>query len=151
MIQRMGIVDAAVRSRMMSGIRARDTKPELFIRRGLHALGLRFRVHCSHLPGKPDLSFPRFKVVVFVNGCFWHRHGCSNSKIPKNRLEFWSQKLQANVDRDRRTVSALCEQQWRVATVWECSIRRAVKSEKSELLVALSDWIRHGKTRTLVM
>ncbi len=131
----------------MSGIRGRDTQPELAVRRALHAAGLRFRLHYKGLPGKPDLVLPRYKAVVLVHGCFWHQHGCANSKLPKSRPEFWLPKLQANVERDEKTKIALQAAGWRVATVWECSVRSAVKAGNPTLYLALEAWIRsNGKT-----
>ncbi len=111
------------RSRNMAAIKARDTKPEMAVRRFLHRSGLRYRLHRKDLPGKPDLVFPLYKAVVFVHGCFWHRHkGCSNSVMPKSNREFWREKLGSNVERDRRNVAALTEAGWRVFIVWECEI-----------------------------
>jgi DNA mismatch endonuclease (patch repair protein) len=107
----------------MSRIRGRDTKPELLLRRGLHARGLRFRLHRKDLPGCPDLIFPRFRAVVFVHGCFWHRHACPMFKVPETRREFWLKKISQNVKRDRKAVVALQHEGWRVLTVWECALR----------------------------
>lgn len=107
----------------MSRIRGRDTKPEMLIRHGLHALGLRYRLHDRRLPGCPDLVFARHRAVVFVHGCFWHAHGCALSKLPATRREFWREKLRNNSARDRRAVEALRAAGWRVLVVWECAIR----------------------------
>jgi DNA mismatch endonuclease (patch repair protein) len=145
------ITDAATRSRMMSGIRGRDTQPELVVRRTLHATGLRFRLHYKGLPGKPDLVFPRHKAVVLVHGCFWHQHGCANSKLPKSRPEFWLPKLQSNVERDERTNLAIREAGWRVATIWECTVRRAAKNQDATVFLQLADWIRQGVTTALLL
>lgn len=136
------ITNAANRSRMMSGIRGRDTQPELSVRRALHKLGLRFRLHKKDLPGKPDLVFPRYNTIVFVHGCFWHQHGCSNSPLPKSRPEFWIPKLQKNGERDERAKAALIALGWRVAIVWECSIRQATKNNDDALYLRLALWIR---------
>lgn len=117
------VVDKATRSRMMSGIRGKNTKPELLVRKALHALGFRFRLHVKELPGKPDLVFPKHRAVVFVQGCFWHRHQqCRYAAVPKSNVEFWAEKLDENRKRD-----VLHEQQlkilgWRVFTIWECEI-----------------------------
>lgn len=119
------VVTPEVRSRMMSGIRGRDTRPELVVRRALHARGLRFRLHGTDLPGHPDLVFPRFRAVVFVHGCFWHQHpGCRFAYRPKTRVEFWSSKLDSNVLRDERRTRELTEAGWRVFVVWECQVGR---------------------------
>ena len=105
----------------MSGIRGRDTKPELTVRRYLHARGLRFRLHVRELPGRPDIVLPRYRSVVFVHGCFWHRHpGCRFAYQPKSRREFWEAKLDGNAERDARHQLMLEAARWRVLTVWEC-------------------------------
>jgi DNA mismatch endonuclease, patch repair protein len=143
------ITDATTRSRMMSGIKGRDTLPELVVRRALHAAGLRFRLHHKGLSGKPDLVFPRYKAVVLVHGCFWHQHGCANSKLPKSRPEFWLLKLQANAERDKKTNCALQGAGWRVATVWECSVRSAVKAGDPTLYRALEGWIRSHSEKAI--
>lgn len=145
------ITNAANRSRMMSGIRGRDTQPELSVRRALHKLGLRFRLHKKDLPGKPDLVFPKYNTIVFVHGCFWHQHGCSNSRMPKTKPEFWVPKLQANRERDERTQDALIALGWRLAIVWECSVRRAEKNSDDTIYMRLAEWIRKGKDTLLVV
>jgi len=117
------IVDKATRSRMMSGIRGRDTRPEIAVRRFLHAAGLRFRLHVRYLPGRPDIVLPRYNSVVFVHGCFWHRHeGCKFAYAPKSRADFWREKFNSNVARDARDVEALKGAGWKVYTVWECEV-----------------------------
>jgi DNA mismatch endonuclease (patch repair protein) len=117
------IVDRATRSRMMAGIRGRNTKPELVVRSALHRLGLRFRLHARDLPGRPDLVFPRFRAVVHVHGCFWHRHrNCRFAYVPRSNQAFWSNKFQENVQRDRRNDRELRKLGWRIFTLWECQI-----------------------------
>ena len=114
------IVDRATRSRMMSGIRGKDTKPEIVVRSFLHRSGLRFRLHAK-LPGKPDLIFPKYKTVVFVHGCFWHRHkNCRFATSPSTNAEFWKEKFDANVRRDRSTTTALRKLRWKVLLIWSC-------------------------------
>jgi DNA mismatch endonuclease (patch repair protein) len=117
------IVDAATRSRMMSGIRGRNTRPELLVRRFLFGAGLRYRLHPRSLRGTPDLVLPRHRAVVFVHGCFWHRHrGCRFAYRPKSNEEFWRAKLDGNVARDAEVETALRQEGWRVFTIWECSV-----------------------------
>ncbi|WP_076443079.1 very short patch repair endonuclease [Bosea sp. TND4EK4] len=132
------IVDQQTRSRMMSGIRGKNTNPELAIRCGLHARGFRFRLHSMKVRGRPDLILPRYHAAIFVNGCFWHRHeGCRYATNPSTRPSFWQTKFEANVARDRAVREALLEDGWRVATVWECGLRRPDHAAASiELLAA---------------
>lgn len=116
----MDVVDKATRSRMMSGIRGKDTKPELRVRSHLHRTGLRYRLHAK-LPGKPDLVFPKHRTVVFVHGCFWHRHeNCRYSTTPQSNADFWQTKFAANVKRDALVQEQLTALGWRVLVVWGC-------------------------------
>ncbi|EKM96329.1 DNA mismatch endonuclease Vsr [Stutzerimonas nosocomialis] len=133
----MDIVDPARRSRMMATIRGKDTKPEMLVRRFLHAHGFRFRLHRADLPGKPDIVLPRLRTCIFVHGCFWHRHaGCRYAVLPKTRPEFWAAKLEGNAARDRHAVAALRAAGWRVIVVWECDLRKP-ETALPELLQAL--------------
>jgi DNA mismatch endonuclease, patch repair protein len=117
------VVDAPTRSRMMASIRGRDTKPERVVRCFLHREGLRFRLHGRDLPGRPDIVLPRRRSIVFVHGCFWHRHsGCRFAATPKTRRQFWKVKLTANVARDARNMKLLAASGWRVFVVWECEV-----------------------------
>jgi DNA mismatch endonuclease (patch repair protein) len=117
------VVSAATRSRMMAGIRGKDTKPELTVRRYLHKHGFRFRLHVRHLPGVPDLLLPKYRTVIFVHGCFWHQHdGCKYATKPKSNAQFWQEKLAANVERDANVNAALKASGWRVIVIWECEI-----------------------------
>lgn len=116
------------RSEVMSHIRGRDTSPELLVRSLLHGMGYRFRLHVSYLPGKPDIVLRRHGVVINVHGCFWHQHrSCKDACIPKTRTAWWMEKLQGNVERDRRNVRALRKLGWRVLTIWECELRKPLK------------------------
>lgn len=109
---------------MMSGIRGRDTKPEMTVRRYLHGCGLRYRLHDRSLPGAPDLVFRKFRVVVMVHGCFWHQHqNCQYATTPKNNSEFWQTKFAGNVERDKRSIERLVATGWRVIVLWECGLR----------------------------
>jgi DNA mismatch endonuclease Vsr len=115
------------RRRNMAAIRGSHTKPELRVRRLLHALGYRYRLHGKDLPGRPDMVFPARRKVVFVHGCFWHRHDCRNSVLPKARREWWDAKLQRNVERDAANVAALELLGWSILTIWECDAKNEVK------------------------
>ena len=109
---------------MMSAIRGKDTGPEMSVRQYLHACGLRYRLHQEGLPGRPDLVFPRYRTVVFVHGCFWHRHlGCRFATTPATRAEFWTGKFARNVARDKVNAAALAAMGWKVLTIWECETR----------------------------
>ena len=115
------IVDRRRRSEMMSRIQGRDTAPEIAVRRIAHGLGFRFRLYRKDLPGRPDLVFPRHRAVVFVHGCFWHRHGgCRYAYTPKTRVRFWAEKFRRNVARDRQQEERLRSLGWRVLVIWEC-------------------------------
>jgi DNA mismatch endonuclease (patch repair protein) len=128
------IVSPETRSRMMAGIRDKNTKPEMVLRKALHGDGFRYRLHDKTLPGKPDLVFPRYDAVVLVHGCFWHGHaGCKYFKIPATRRDFWLAKINANAARDTRDLAALEACGWRVAAVWECSTRHAPELVVEEL------------------
>lgn len=112
------------RSKMMSRIGARNTKPEMVVRQGLHALGFRYRIHARDLPGSPDLVLPKYKSVILIHGCFWHAHnGCRNFRVPKSNTAFWKEKLARNTERDARQVKELEDAGWRVLIVWECATR----------------------------
>ena len=134
----MDVLTTEQRRLNMSRIRGKDTKPEMLLRRGLHAAGLRFRLHGTKLPGKPDLVFPGRKKVIFVHGCFWHSHGgCHNARIPKSRSDFWMSKLESNKERDERNVHALMDEGWEVLVIWECELR------DPELLNRIKDFLEH--------
>jgi DNA mismatch endonuclease (patch repair protein) len=122
----------------MSRIKGKDTGPELVVRSLLHRMGLRFRLHAKHLPGKPDIVLPRYRTVVFVHGCFWHRHrGCKNCTTPTNNREFWVRKLNGNAARDRRDARSLAGMGWRAIVVWECEVERNLGCLRSRLRQSL--------------
>ena len=126
----MDTLDGQQRSARMSLVRAKNTKPELLVRRLVHGLGYRYRLHRRTLPGTPDLVFPGRDKVIFVHGCFWHRHpGCERARMPKSRLEFWVPKLEGNAQRDARDVRALRRLGWSVMTIWECQLRDMTRLE----------------------
>lgn len=115
----------------MSRIRSRDTRPELFVRSLLHRMGYRFRLHRRDLPGNPDIVLPKYNTVIFVHGCFWHRHeGCKYTYMPKTGKKFWQKKFERNVERDREVEKLVKESGWRQITVWECEIRHPDKLTK---------------------
>lgn len=116
------VVDAATRSRMMSGIRGKDTKPEMIVRRALHNAGFRYRLHDRTLPGKPDIVLPKYKTVIFVHGCFWHGHMCSKFRWPKTREGWWKEKIEGNMARDVLNAGALVQASWKIIVVWECDL-----------------------------
>lgn len=138
------VVDRETRSRMMSGIRGKDTTPEMLIRKALFKAGFRYRLHYLGLPGRPDLVLPKYQAVVLINGCFWHGHGCHLFKWPKTRREFWKTKIQSNVERDRRNMNIYREKGWRVLTIWECALKGKERLEFDEVVSAIMDWLLGG-------
>lgn len=139
------IVDKATRSRMMSGIRGVNTKPERIVRSYLHRAGLRFRLHVRSLPGRPDIVLRRHRTVVEVRGCFWHRHhGCRYATTPSSNMDFWTKKFEENVSRDRRNEQALRTLGWRVLVIWECQV--ANHQRLSRLLERIKLTSREAKT-----
>lgn len=134
------VVDSVTRSRMMSGIRGRNTKPEILIRKLLHRDGFRFRLHVRDLPGKPDIVLKRFHAVVFVHGCFWHGHDCPLFKLPGTRTDFWYEKIKRNKANDNRAMEALLVTGWRVGVVWECALRGPNKNIEG-VIQSLTQWL----------
>lgn len=129
---------------MMSGIRGKNTGPELAIRRGLHAKGYRFRLHANDVPGKPDLVLPRYHATIFVNGCFWHNHNCHLFKMPSTRTEFWRSKISKNVERDRQVDGLLDEAGWRKMTIWECALKGRTRLDFDTVISRVGEWL-HGE------
>ncbi|HXH42883.1 MAG TPA: very short patch repair endonuclease [Bradyrhizobium sp.] len=120
------------RSKVMARVRSRNTLPELLVRSAAHAMGLRFRLHRRNLIGTPDLIFPKYRVAIFVHGCFWHQHpGCKRATWPQNRADFWGRKLSGNVERDRNVRSQLKSEGWRVAVIWECEAKKPAMLERT--------------------
>ncbi|MEO9338598.1 very short patch repair endonuclease [Mesorhizobium sp. SB112] len=136
------VVSPEVRSRMMAGIRGTNTKPELTLRRGLHAVGFRFRLHDRTLPGKPDVVFPRYRAVLFAHGCFWHGHDCHLFRLPSTRADFWSAKIDRNREVDRNAVEGLLRLGWRVGVVWECSLKGRTRLDLADVIDHCADWLR---------
>ena len=135
------IVDVQTRSLMMAGIRGQDTRPEMVVRRGLHARGYRYRLHSRGLPGKPDLSFPSRKAVIFVNGCFWHGHGCRFFKWPSTRPEWWRAKIESTRARDESVNRQLADLGWRRLRVWECALKGPQRHEYQVILDEVATWL----------
>jgi DNA mismatch endonuclease, patch repair protein len=140
---------SAVRSQNMRAIRHKNTTPELIVRRTLHARGFRFRLHDKKLPGTPDLVLPRFNAVIFVHGCFWHGHSCHLFKLPQTRGDFWIGKISGNVRRDEVTQETLQSQGWRIAVVWECSLKGRYRITAEELGDCLSTWLSESQSAFL--
>ena len=122
------------RHRCMAAIKARNTKPELVVRRYLHACGFRYRLNHKRLPGKPDLVLRKYRTGIFVNGCFWHGHDCSMFKLPQTRTSYWQAKIDRNRERDRETNQQLAHMGWHVITVWECQLKPAARQQTLESL-----------------
>lgn len=125
----------------MSRIRGSDTRPELQFRKGLFALGYRYRLHRRDLPGKPDLVLPKYRAAVLIHGCFWHGHDCHLFRLPKTRRDFWRAKIESNRARDQRVREDLIASHWRVLTVWECSMRGHSRQDFKELLSSVEFWL----------
>lgn len=114
----------------MAAVKGKDTKPEMIVRKYLFSRGLRFRVQVKKLPGKPDIVLPKYKIVIFVNGCFWHGHeDCKYFRLPKSNVEFWKEKIGRNIERDRESMQALLDLGWKIIRVWECELRNKANRE----------------------
>jgi DNA mismatch endonuclease (patch repair protein) len=142
------VVSPEKRSEMMSGIRGKDTKPELLIRKSLHSRGFRYRLHDSKLPGKPDLAFPRYKAVIEIHGCFWHGHDCHLFKWPSSRKAFWKGKITGNMERDRKNHAALEQLGWRILTIWECALKGRTRKPLDDVIEQTASWLRSGKSNS---
>ncbi|WP_025842140.1 very short patch repair endonuclease [Asaia platycodi] len=140
------IVTPEVRSRMMSGIRGKNTKPEIVLRKALHARGFRYRLHDRALPGRPDIVLPKWKAVILVQGCFWHGHDCSLFRMPSTRQEFWCEKIEGNRARDARNREQLIGQGWRVLEVWECAMKGPGRLKSDMLTDDVQRWITSGQS-----
>lgn len=123
-----------IRSMNMSHIRSKNTKPEEFVRKYLFSKGLRYRKNVRKLPGSPDIVLKKYKAVIFVNGCFWHKHNCGRFVWPSSNVEYWSKKINRNVERDAQNIALLTEQGWRVLIIWECQLKKKVAEQNLEML-----------------
>lgn len=136
------VVTPEVRSRMMAGIKGKNTQPELMIRSALHQAGFRFRLHHKKLPGKPDLVLPKYRAAVFVHGCFWHGHNCHLFRWPATRDAFWRDKIGRNVARDSQQMDALAGAEWRVAVIWECALKGRTRLPFFDIVETLGLWLK---------
>lgn len=134
----------------MAGIRGKDTKPELFIRRALHARGFRYRLHDRKLPGKPDIALPKYRAVVLVNGCFWHGHSCHLFKWPSTRKEFWREKITRNRVKDEEVLLALRRKGWRVVVIYECALKGKSKLDPARVIDEAENWIRSDSAEYVI-
>jgi DNA mismatch endonuclease (patch repair protein) len=139
-------VPPEIRSRMMAGIKGKDTKPEMFVRHLLHERGFRYRLHRKDLPGKPDIVLPKYSAVILVHGCFWHGHDCRFFKLPGTRTEWWHEKLEQNRIRDQRNIQGLLTGGWRVLVVWECALRDPGSIPLHKLVSKIGTWL-HSRNR----
>ncbi len=144
------IVSPEQRSRIMASIRYKDTKPELTIRSALHRNGIRFRLHHKDLPGRPDLVFPRYRAVLFVNGCFWHGHECHLFKWPKTKKKFWVDKIERNRIRDQKHNFDLFQEGWRVAILWQCALKGKTRLEISEIVEIFMNWLISDSNKVVI-
>ena len=142
----MDTVDRKTRSKIMKSVPQKNTKPEMHLRKALHRMGFRYRLHVKRLPGSPDMVFPKYKTVIFVHGCFWHRHGCKQTTTPTTREDFWKAKFKANVERDSKNVRELEAAGWRVMTVWECELRKA---GENDLFKSIQDFLVYPMQETI--
>lgn len=141
------VVDKVTRSRMMSGIRSKNTKPEKLIRSALHRLGFRFRLHQASLAGKPDLVFRKYNAVIFIHGCFWHGHGCPLFKLPSSNIFFWRNKIERNRARDIEALDALKVAGWRVMVIWECALKGKTQvANLPSTIDNVSSWLLRSNT-----
>lgn len=137
----MDIVDPVTRSRMMSGIRSENTKPEMLLRRALHKNGFRYRLHDIRIPGRPDLVFPKYHAVLFVHGCFWHGHNCPLFRMPETRNEFWKDKIRKNRERDTVVRKKIKEIGWRLGIVWECALKGKEQIGTEKTIERIVSWL----------
>lgn len=130
-----------IRSKNMSAIRGRDTKPELTVRKALHSKGFRYRLNVRSLPGTPDIVLPKHRAVIFVHGCFWHGHSCPLFKVPKTRTQFWLDKIGRNVKRDTVNQEKLLASGWRIAVIWECVLKGPYREGHDKVIGKLTRWL----------
>ena len=138
------VVSPEVRSRMMTGIRSKDTRPELLIRKCLHGRGFRYRLHDKRFPGKPDIVLPRYRAVILIHGCFWHGHDCHLFKWPSSNEAFWREKITKNIAVDELAVTLLHDQHWRILKIWECALKGKQRWPLELLIDEIVHWLKNG-------
>lgn len=137
------------RSRNMAAIKASNTSTEIYIRKLLFSEGFRYRLSQKNLPGRPDIVLAKYKTIVFVHGCFWHRHNCYLGSMPKTNSEYWIKKFNSNVDRDQRNIRSLLDLKWKVIIVWECAIKGKLRLPENDLRLILSSSIRDNQKKLI--
>lgn len=138
----MDTVDPATRSRMMAGVKGKNTKPEIEVRKSLFRKGFRYRINDRRYPGKPDVVLPKYKAIIFVHGCFWHGHDCGYFRLPATRPDFWEAKIATNITRDANTILRLRAMDWRICVVWECSLRGRARLHRLEIIAnSIEAWL----------
>lgn len=135
----------------MAAIKSKNTKPELWLRKRLHALGFRYRLNVKDLPGKPDVVLPKYRTAIFVNGCFWHMHDCEVFRLPSTRTKWWYEKLSKNQQRDIKNQELLLHDGWRVLVVWECAIKGRLRQPEEVLISDIQEWLLYGSVFTQYM
>jgi DNA mismatch endonuclease (patch repair protein) len=138
-------VTPEVRSRMMSAIRGHNTKPELAVRKGLHALGFRYSLHSNRFPGRPDIVLPKYSAVIWIHGCYWHGHDCGAAKLPASNESYWHPKIARTRARDEKNSAAVAAAGWRYLVIWECCLRGKAAPGIERVLTLAADWLRNGK------
>lgn len=144
------IVNPLKRAEMMAGIKGKDTRTELLVRKGLYALGFRYQLHRKDLPGKPDLVFTRHKAVIFINGCFWHGHNCHLFKWPSTRPEFWKEKIGANKLRDEKNSAGCTTKGWKVLVIWECALKGKTRRHLNEVIHTAANWLLYDSQSAFI-
>ncbi|EML0896172.1 DNA mismatch endonuclease Vsr [Vibrio parahaemolyticus] len=140
----MDVHDKKTRSKNMRAIKSRDTQPEIILRKAIHKKGLRYRICPADVPGKPDLYFPKYNAAIFVHGCFWHVHSCEYFRLPATRTEFWREKLNGNVGRDKKVLEALQKKGIRVLIVWECALKGKKRLPENMPALLAVTWLKSG-------
>lgn len=144
------VVTQEKRSSMMAGIRGKNTKPETLIRKGLHKLGFRYRLHENKLPGKPDLVLPKYNAVILIHGCFWHKHNCHLFKWPSSNSTFWKKKISGNELNDIKIFERLRQKGWRILTIWECAIKGRTRVPMEEIIQSTTKWLKSDEPEAVI-